>query len=142
MNKAGMVLLFSALILFSLGLVMVFNTTAAEVLDRSLPVDTHYALIRQMSYGFFGIAIGIIVWKMGYHQIIRLSPILLFVVCILLLSVYFPKIGQEINGAKRWIGLFGFTFQPSEIAKYILPIYFIHRYIDKKENLNLPVVNC
>ena len=34
----------------STGLLMVFNTTAAEIIDRSLPVSTHSALFKQIAY--------------------------------------------------------------------------------------------
>lgn len=42
----------------------------------------------------------------------------------LLLAVYVPGIGVERNGAHRWVRLGGgLTFQPSELAKYALPVY-------------------
>ena len=41
---------------------------------------------------------------------------------LLLLSVL--VIGQEVNGAKRWINLAGIQFQPSEIAKMAVVVYF------------------
>ena len=34
-----------------------------------------------------------------------------------------PIIGQEVNGANRWIKVFGFSFQPSELMKFALIIY-------------------
>jgi cell division protein FtsW len=36
----------------------------------------------------------------------------------LLLSVHIPSIGQEVNGARRWINLGFTTFQPSELVKW------------------------
>lgn len=106
---------------------MIFNTTSAEVLDKSLESQTHFALIRQFLYGSIGIFIGYFVWKMGYKDIVRLSPFLLFLCICFLALVFIPGVGQEINGAKRWIGFGGLTLQPSEFAKYLIPMYFIYR---------------
>lgn len=41
-----------------------------------------------------------------------------------LMSVYVPGIGKTVNGSARWVELpgAGFSFQPSEIAKWSLPV--------------------
>lgn len=110
-----------------MGLLMLFNTTAAEVIDRQVNVHTHVALFKQICYALIGILLAFGVWFLGYHNLVRLSPFFLFFIILSLIFVFFPPLGQEINGAHRWIGLFGYTIQPSEFAKYLIPIYFIHR---------------
>ena len=37
--------------------------------------------------------------------------------------MFIPFIGYEANGASRWIRLFGFSFQPSELMKFSLIVY-------------------
>ena len=137
MNKSILLLIVCSLVIFSIGLLMVFNTTSAEVLNRSLEINTHFALFKQLIYGLIGIAIGFFVWYLGYLKIIEFSPYLLMVVIALLMLVFIPKIGQTINGASRWIGFKGFTFQPSEFAKFIIPIYFIEQINKNKKHLDL-----
>jgi cell division protein FtsW len=44
-----------------------------------------------------------------------------------------PGIGREVNGSKRWINLLGFSFQPSEFVKIIVPAFFIHEYLKQSE---------
>ena len=133
MNTSRVALIISVALIFSMGLVMVFNTTSAEVLDKSLNISTHRALIKQIIYGLVGISCGIAVYRGGYQNIIRLSPFLFFLCILLLVLVFVPKIGHQVNGARRWIGIEGYTFQPSEFAKYLLPIYFIHSISLKKK---------
>jgi len=134
-GKASVIAIFCAAILFSLGLVMVFNTTAAEALDRNLPLESHYALVKQLIFAAIGLLGALLSWWLGYHNIIRLSPYFLVFTILFLIAVFIPSIGQEFNGAKRWISIAGYTFQPSEIAKYTMPIYFIMRFIERKAPL-------
>jgi cell division protein FtsW len=135
MNKRIIVLIACSLIIFSIGLLMVFNTTSAEVLNKSLDKSTTESLIKQLLYGIMGIGVGFIVYYFGYNSIIKHAQIFLIIGSILLVLVFVPYIGHSINGAKRWIGLFGFTVQPSEFMKYLIPIFFIHRALKYKTSL-------
>lgn len=126
MKRNGLYLLVVVTLIFAMGLLMVFNTTAAEVLDRSLDRSTHHALIKQILYGILGTFGAIGVWFLGYQNILKLSGFFLAVSIVLLVLVFVPGFGQQINGAHRWIAFFGYSFQPSEFVKYIIPVYFIH----------------
>ena len=125
--KSCTILLFTtASLLFATGLLMVFNTTSAEVLDRSLNLSTHSALLKQILYGCIGVVLGVGFYLLGYRRLIQFSPLFLILITVLLVLVFIPKIGREINGARRWISIAKFSFQPSEFAKYMIPVYFIH----------------
>jgi cell division protein FtsW len=129
-------LLLSISILFVMGLVMIFNTSSAEVLDLSLNKSTHIALFRQMIYGVIGLGLALAITKVGYSRLIAWSPLLLVLFSLLLILTLIPGIGREVNGSKRWIGIGGFSFQPSEFVKYIIPMYIIYRLRDvQPENL-------
>ena len=43
---------------------------------------------------------------------------------LLLILPFLPVIGREINGARIWINVAGFSFQPGEVAKVLLVIAF------------------
>jgi cell division protein FtsW len=120
-------LLITVSLIFAVGLVMIFSTTSAEILDLELDKSTHQAFLKQILYACGGLVLAGLVWKVGYRNLLELSPILLFVFSLLLLLVLIPGIGREVNGSKRWLNLAGFSFQPSEFVKYIIPAYFIHR---------------
>lgn len=133
MNRLSTLLILLTLALFSLGLLMVFDTTSAEMLDRSFDTGLAFPLMKQTVYAFCGIGLGIIVYRVGYQKWIEMAPILYAIVVAMLLFVFVPKIGMQLNGAHRWINVFGFTtVQPSEFAKLVLPLFYLNR-LAKKE---------
>lgn len=66
------------------------------------------------------------VWIVGFYWILYFSSVFMLAI------VLIPGIGVYVNGARRWIDI-GFTnFQPSELAKILL-ILFFSRFIMKHE---------
>jgi len=115
--------------LFMLGIVTIFSTTSAEVLDHDLDRSFSYAVMKQFYYAFAGIILGGVIWKIGYRRFLQYSPILLYISLALLILTLIPGVGREVNGSRRWLGMMGFSFQPSEFVKYVVPAYFIHRFL-------------
>ena len=126
MTRSSFFLLISVIVLVVVGLSMVFNTSSAEVLDRSLEKSLHHALLKQVLYAVLGTILAVGVWFLGYREILRLSGYFLVAGTTLLVLVFVPGIGQNINGAYRWLGIGSYSFQPSEFVKYLIPLYFIH----------------
>ncbi|MFI0478271.1 MAG: FtsW/RodA/SpoVE family cell cycle protein [Candidatus Rhabdochlamydia sp.] len=134
MNRYVFIMLSSISVLFVLGLVMVFNTSSAQILDRFSDRSLYYALIRQLLYAAVS-AIGVIaIWSVGYRSLLSLSPLLLFlgVIGLTLVLVFGPK----LNGARRWISLFGNSLQPSEFVKYLIPLYYTYAVTKQKNSLD------
>jgi len=125
-------LVFSIAVLFSFGLLMVFNTTSAEIIDRYLEGSTHAPLLKQIVYGMIGIAVGVVVYWIGYASLLKWSVPFLLIATALLFVLFIPGVGQTINGSRRWIGLFGLTFQPSECVKILIPLVYIRWFLEKK----------
>lgn len=124
-------------LLFAMGLLMVFETSAAEVLDRSLPRSTHHALIKQILYAVLGAISAIVVWFLGYENILKLSGFFLACGTALLVLIFIPGLRQQINGAYRWLYIGGFSFQPSEFVKYLVPMYYIHVFANMEKPILL-----
>ncbi len=54
---------------------------------------------------------------------------------VLLVVVLFPEIGKEVSGGRRWLSVWGFSFQPSEFCKYMLIIYMAHFLFKKQDSM-------
>lgn len=127
----------TASMIFTLGIVMIFSATSAEVLDHALNKSTYQTISRHILYAFAGMGMGYGIWKWGYKNVLSYSPYLLALFTFFLVLVLIPGIGKEVNGSKRWMSIFGLSFQPSEFVKYLVPAYFIHRYLEFP-NGNIP----
>ena len=130
-NKSVYALLLCVICLFAIGLIMVFDTTAAEAIDRLAPELSHAAFYRQILYACIGLTCGSICYRLGYQRMLRVTPFLLIGMCFILALVLIPGVGKQINGARRWIEILGFSFQPSEFAKIFIPLFYIHILKDR-----------
>ena len=88
----------------------------------------------------FGVVIGLVVMAIvsliDYVWIANFYWILYGMSVFMLAIVLIPRIGVYVNGARRWINL-GFTnFQPSELAKILLIIFFAKFIMKHKEDLS------
>ena len=78
-------------------------------------------LIKQLKFVALGIVALYICYKIPLRWYRYLATPAL-IVSILLLALV-PIIGQELNGAKRWLNFGGVTFQPTELAKITIVLY-------------------
>ena len=120
------------LMLVGFGLVMLFSASYATALyDSKPPVYNNplYYIQRQAIFAGAGLVCMYIISKMNY-QLFRPLSILVLGVAIVLLILVLTPFGVVINGAKRWLYVFlvtGPTFQPSEIAKVAVILFFAAR---------------
>ena len=108
------------ILLVGIGVIMMFSASYASAYATQNSSTFYFA--RQGVFALVGIALMLFVSRLNYQMWRRLAlPILLGTVVIMLLV---PIIGTEEGGAKRWINLFGISFQPSEIAKFAVILSF------------------
>lgn len=115
---------------------MVFDTTSAEVLDRNLQVHTHHAFMKQLIYACISLSFAVLLWFFGYQKVLRAIPFTFYFLLICLIAVFIPGIGQQINGAYRWLKIGPISFQPSEFMKLVMPLMFIHSYLKSGHTMN------
>ncbi|MBR2617208.1 MAG: putative lipid II flippase FtsW [Clostridia bacterium] len=111
------------------GIVMIYsasNYTAKETYG-----DAFFFVKKQAVGVVGGIALFIVFALFDYHHLKKFALPLYFIGVLLLVLVFVPGISKESYGAKRWIRLFGFTVQPSEIAKFAYILFFAS-YASKK----------
>ncbi len=110
------------LLLLTLGLVMLYSASYAQSeYDTGYAISTRY-LQKQAVCAAIGLAAMFFFSRIPAVLWYRLAWPLYAVSIVLLLSVL--VIGEEVNGAKRWINLAGLQFQPSEIAKFTMILLF------------------
>jgi cell division protein FtsW len=120
-----------ALALF--GAMMVYSASAMVALKETDSSSQYTYFLKQVVFTLGGLAAMLLVSKIDYHFFQK--PWVVFSICgitiVLLLSVFgFPP----INGARRWIRISGFSFQPSELTKIALPIFLAY-LLTKKEDV-------
>ncbi len=114
--------LFLVLLLLTVGLVMLYSASFAQSqYDTSYQSSTKY-LQKQAICAAIGLASMAAFSKIPAQLWYRLAWPLYGGSILLLLSVL--VIGQEVNGAKRWISIAGIQFQPSELAKFAQILLF------------------
>lgn len=116
------------LLIFILGLIifvgLLFLSSSSSVVAYQKFKDSFFFLKHQLFYGLLpGLIIFFVLSKIDYHFYKKIAIPLFFLTLLFLLAVFFPGLGISHAGAKRWIYLRNFTFQPSEIAKLILIVY-------------------
>ena len=121
------------LLLTIMGLVMLFSASFPSANYES--GDPAYYLKRQGLFALMGLAAMRAMARIDYHRLRGMTKILMYVSVFLLALVLVPGVGITQNGATRWLGKAGvLTFQPSEIAKLAIIVYFADS-ISKKKNL-------
>lgn len=117
-KKIDFTMLITIIILLCIGLVMVASASSYYALSTF--GDSNYFLTRQLILGIAGVVAMLVISKIDYRIYKKWSYLFYFVALILLIAVLIPGIGQERNGATRWLGFEAFQFQPSEIMKIAL----------------------
>lgn len=112
-------LFFAAVALSALGLVMVYS--AGAWLGHEVFGDWEYFLHRQAGFLAVGLVLMVLLSRLDYRLLRRFAPHLMLGALGLLFVVLI--VGQEINGARRWIRFGPVGLQPSELAKVALAVF-------------------
>ena len=112
------------LLLFIIGTVNIFSSTFIE--DMAEGGSAYGHLIRHVLCFVIGMIPATIVYRSDYRLWKKIAWLAVIFSALLLVAVL--GAGIVVNGAKRWLGVGGFTFQPSEVAKLAV-ILFTAKYL-------------
>ena len=123
--------LISVMLLLVLGLIMVFSASYPSAYYQY--DNGFYFIEKQLKWALLGLVAMFFTANFDYHNYKKLAVPILFGCALLLLAVL--VVGIKVKGARRWLGTPSISFQPSEVAKIGLIIYFAHSMSLAKEKI-------
>jgi cell division protein FtsW len=116
--------LFVACFFILVGLGLILLSSASAVVSFQKYGTSYYYIVHQFLFGFLpGFAALLLCSSTDYKKWKQWAFPLLIISIALLAAVFLPGIGMEYGGARRWIRLGAFSFQPSEIVKLTFVLY-------------------
>ncbi len=134
-RAADPVLFPAALALNGVGLAMIYRL---DIESADTDTASHFAT-RQLAWSVIGVALAVLVIvALRDHRILRRFTYTFMVAGLaFLLLPLVPGLGLERRGARLWIELLGLSFQPAEIAKILLAIFFAGYLVTHRDSLAL-----
>jgi cell division protein FtsW len=116
-------LLFVIIFLICFGFLMMYS--ASSFSGTMKYGDSRYFLNKQLKASFLGLFVMVGCMIINYNLLKKFSVIMYVSSIIMVLLVWSP-IGIKVNGARRWIGFLGMSFQPAEFVKLTVIIITAH----------------
>ena len=117
-------LAWSAVALLALGLVMVYSSSIAIAeASRMTGQQPMYYLMRHGVFLALSICLATIAFQLPTRVWQQAAPYLFLFGAGLLVLVLLPGVGREVNGSQRWLSLYFFNLQPSELMKLFAVLY-------------------
>lgn len=126
-------ILIAVVSLLGFGVIMVYSASAAVALERF--GDAHFFLKRHLLWSAMGFAAMFLFLAIDLEVLRRAAPFAIFFSFIAIVVVLIPAFGNEVGGARRWLDLKIIQFQPSELAKFGMVLFFANFLEKKKEVL-------
>ncbi|UTY31356.1 putative lipid II flippase FtsW [Treponema putidum] len=138
-EKYDFVFAMSVLLLFGVGFATLYSGSiyyAQRIFDNHL-----YFVTKQIKHFILGIIAMTFFLFADFSTIRKILPAIMFVTLIFCLLPFVPGIGEERNGALRWVNIAGFIFQPSELLKLSLILFLANFFDKKKGNYDQPLIS-
>ncbi len=121
MRRLRISIFVTTFILICIGVVMIYSASCVTAWQSS--GQSTQLLRKQALFVLFGFLAMFGVMAIDYRVLKKLAKPLFLVSLLALVVVLLPGVAHEAGGAKRWLRLGGFNFQPSELIKVALVIY-------------------
>ncbi|TAK70372.1 MAG: FtsW/RodA/SpoVE family cell cycle protein [Actinomycetota bacterium] len=138
---ADPILLPTALLLNVLGLAMIYRLDIAASQRAAAngapePTPDVYAQLTWFLVGAL-LFVAVILAVRDHRRLQRFTYTAMLLGLVLLLLPLVPVIGTTVNGAQLWIRVAGFSFQPAELAKIVLTVFFAGYLVRARDSLAL-----
>ena len=120
--------------LMTISVLVVYSSTAKMAYMPSSGSSTTEFLHSQLGLLAFCVVVIFVAHRFNSAFYRRISYLAFFVAFGLTLAVYFVGTAS-INGAARWINIFGFQFQPSEMLKIAIIMYLARVLADRQQKI-------
>ena len=119
------------------GIVMVYSASIAlPDSPRFARFSPTYFLVRHTLAIAVGVTAALIAFSVPMRQWQRWSKWLFFAGLVLLVVVLIPGVGREVFGARRWLSLYVFNLQPSELMKLFVVLYAADYTVRKQDHMH------
>ncbi len=121
-SEADPLILPIAVVLNGLGLSMIYRLDLATIANGGSELFGFKQVI--WTSLAMAAAAAVVIYVPSHLFLRRYVYVSMLIGAVLLLSPMLPVIGKTINGARLWLSIGGLTFQPGELAKIALTIFF------------------
>lgn len=123
------------LLLLVIGLIMLFSASFPSA--QATKDDALFYIKRQAIFAVLGVAAMLVVGRINYQRFRSMAKYFFYASMILLALVIVPGVGITRNHSTRWLGIPNtvLTFQPSELVKLGIIIYFALSIAKKRERM-------
>jgi cell division protein FtsW len=134
-RKSGdLILLLTQVVLVALGAAVLFSASYPHA--QALFQDPYYFLRRQLLWILTGAVAAVAAAHVPLESIRKAVPGLILLAFILMVLTFVPGIGEPVQGARRWLFIFGVSIQPSELVKLALVMYLASIFSKKQERID------
>ena len=132
-NQFDFVLCITVLVLLAMGIIMILSASAPSALSTT--GNSYTYVKKQFAFAIVGLVLMFILSKIDYRFYKKYYWPIYFASWLVLLLVLVPGIGHSVKGATRWVNLGFIQFQPSELTKIGLIIFYAGYLADHKSEL-------
>jgi cell division protein FtsW len=123
-------------VLTMLGLVMVLSSSAVKAINNGQNGWVFFK--KQLLWAILGMVALFITVKVPYTKWRNFVKVGLVGAFLLMLGVFIPGLGRNVNGAQNWLNLGPFGGQPSEVMKLALLLYSADLLARRSEHIANP----
>ncbi|MGA2615245.1 MAG: putative lipid II flippase FtsW [Spirochaetia bacterium] len=136
-ERGDIVLVMLVIAILGVGTALLFS--ASYSFSARTFQDPLYLVKRQLLWTALGALAAFIVSLTPMEVFRRALPLLLLATLVASLLPFLPGVGTRVLGSRRWITLFGMSFQPSEIVKVTLILYLASYFARREESEGIPL---